>query len=61
MTNLDSINSGIAGIDTALDLTRELWLAAVDPADRAKYRAKIDGLLDQRLVLMKQRDQLAAT
>lgn len=49
--------SGIAGIDFALGIVRELWLeAADDPKERTKYRVKIDKLLDQRITLMARRD-----
>ncbi len=57
MTPHESILSSIAGIDTALGLCRELWLSAKTEEDRAKYRVKIDGLLDQRIGLMKSRDE----
>lgn len=57
MTPHESILSSIAAIDTALSMARELWLEARDDESRRKYRAKIDGLLDQRLPLMKERDK----
>lgn len=60
MSPLQSLTSSIAGIDTALSLTRELWMAATDPKEKANYRGKIDGLLDQRLPLMVERDRVAA-
>ena len=60
MTVLDDILSQIAGVDSALDIARKLWLDAENDEERVKYRVKLDGLLDQRLPLMARRDQILA-
>jgi hypothetical protein len=46
----------IADLDGVLSLVRLMWLQASNLEDRQHYRVKIDGLLDQRIELMKERD-----
>ena len=46
----------IAELDKALSLVRTLWLESSSPEVQAKWRTRLDGLLDERLRLMRARD-----
>lgn len=61
MTHLETTLSAITALDSVLDLQRSLLLAAKEPIEIAKVKGQINGVLDQRIDLMKQRDQLKAS
>lgn len=46
----------IAEVDNTLSTLREEWMKSA-PADRVKWRVLIDKQLDQRVRLMKKRDE----
>lgn len=55
-TNTTLARTLIAQLDEVLGTVRVLWLDTSDPALRAKWRNRLDELLDQRLGLMALRD-----
>lgn len=46
----------IEELDKTLSMSRSLWMAAKDSAERNKWRIRLDELLDERRRLMKCRD-----
>lgn len=46
----------IKELDKTLSMVRALWLESKTPDEKAKWRVRIDELLDERLRLMKSRD-----
>jgi len=49
----------IIELDRVLAMLRELWMNSFDEIDRAKWRDRISHSLDERLRLMKLRDERA--
>lgn len=47
----------IAEIDQCLSLMREKWLDATTQEEKARSMARIDAMLDQRIIMMRNRDR----
>lgn len=56
---LSDILSAITALDSTLDMCRVMLEDARDDETRRKVRSQINGILDQRLILMKRRDALS--
>ena len=51
----------IKELDKTLSMVRALWLESKTPDEKAKWRGRIDDLLDERLRLMKSRDAVGVS